>query len=470
MLKQSSNSGGKAKNKKMISRAFAKAASVEGREHRIKGGVVVKNKRSTVLYSTLALLAMAGCQVGTGGEDNRSTASGDNVLRVAWWGGQERHTMTLEVIDLFEEKYPDISVEPEYTSWDNYWERLTTQAAGSNLPDVVQLDYTKMNEYISRNLLKDLAPLIEDGSIDLSNVDDVYQDVNTIDDAIYGISLGSNALGMLYNAELFAEHGIELDEGYTYEDMKASMLKLKSALGDGFYGYDFNNTEFDLFFAYARQNGESVFNETGDGLGYSDETLVSYFQFIQGMVEEEAAPPHELTMEYIQGGDSTIADGTTSMLLIASNQIIGQQALTEAELDLKPLPEMEGGTEGNWIRPSMSFAISEHTNQEEHAALFIDFITNDPEANEILQAERGVPISAEIRSHLEGKVSPEVEKTFAYLEYVAENSAPADPLPPPGESEVRAAFLRVVESLKYGQTTPEDGAEQFRQQAESILK
>lgn len=30
------------------------------------------------------------------------------------------------------------------------------------------------------------------------------------------------------------------------------------------------------------------------------------------------------------------------MLLIASNQIIGQQALTEAELDLKPLPEMEG--------------------------------------------------------------------------------------------------------------------------------
>lgn len=118
----------------------------------------------------------------------------------------------------------------------------------------------------------------------------------------------------------------------------------------------------------------------------------------------------------------------------------------------------------------MSFAISEHTNQEEHAALFIDFITNDPEANEILQAERGVPISAEIRSHLEGKVSPEVEKTFAYLEYVAENSASADPLPPPGESEVRAAFLRIVESLKYGQTTPEDGAEQFRQQAESILK
>ncbi len=369
---------------------------------------------------------------------------------------------------IFEDKYPDIQVEPEYTAWDNYWERLTTQAAGSNLPDIVQMDNSKLNEYISRNLVKDLTPFIEEGSIDLTHVDDAYQDMNTIDDAVYAISLGSNALGMIYNQQLFDEHGVQLEEGYTYEDLKDKMRTLGEAVGDEFYGYDLIS-EFEMFSVFARQNGETVFNEAGDGLGFSDEHLVAFFQFLTEMLDEGLSPPHEITLEYVEGGDSPIADGLTGMGLIASNQIIGQQALTEEELSLSPLPALADGVEGNWIRPSMSFSVTEHTDQAENAALFIDFVTNDPEANEILQAERGVPISSEIRAHLEGKVSEEVEKTFEYLEYMAENAAPADPLPPPGESEVRGSFIRIVEAVKYGQTSPEEAAAQFRSEAEAIL-
>ncbi|WP_078393600.1 ABC transporter substrate-binding protein [Shouchella patagoniensis] len=426
----------------------------------------MRKNRNGVLIATVVLctLMIGGCQTGSSGDGGND----DDVLRVAWWGGQERHTMTLEMIQLFEKKHPDITVEPEYTAWDNYWERLTTQAAGSNLPDVVQMDNSKLNEYISRSLIKDLSPFIDDGIIDLSNVDDAYQDINTVDNAVYGISLGSNALGVVYNQELFDEHGIELEDGYTYEDLKEKMRELGAAVGDGFYGYDLSS-EFELFTVFARQSGESVFNEAGDGLGYTDETLIAFFQFVTEMLEEDLSPPHEITMEYIEGGESTIAGGLTGMGLIASNQIIGQQALTEEELSLSPLPALDGGVEGNWIRPSMSFSVTEHTNQEENAAVFIDFVTNDPEANEILQGERGVPISSEIRTHLEGKVSEEVEKTFGYLEFMAENSAPADPLPPPGESEVRGAFLRIIESVKYGQTSPEDATTQFRSEAESII-
>ncbi|GAF17597.1 rhamnose oligosaccharide ABC transport system, substrate-binding component [Bacillus sp. JCM 19046] len=52
---------------------------------------------------------------------------------------------------------------------------------------------------------------------------------------------------------------------------------------------------------------------------------------------------------------------------------------------------------------------------------------------------------------------------------MAENAAPADPLPPPGESEVRGSFIRIVEAVKYGQTSPEEAAAQFRSEAEAIL-
>ncbi|WP_054706650.1 extracellular solute-binding protein [Bacillus sp. JCM 19041] len=303
----------------------------------------MRKNRNEILFAAVALctLAIGGCQTGTSGDERND----DDVLRVAWWGGQERHTMTIEMIELFEEKYPDITVEPEYTAWDNYWERLTTQAAGSNLPDVVQMDNSKLNEYISRSLIKDLSPFIDEGVIDLSNVDDAYQDINTVDSAVYGISLGSNALGVVYNQELFDEHGIELEEGYTYEDLKEKMRELGAGVGDGFYGYDLSS-EFELFSVYARQSGESVFNEAGEGLGYTDETLIAFFEFVTEMLEEDLSPPHEITMEYIEGGESTIAGGLTGMGLIASNQIIGQQALTEEELSLSTLPALDGGLKG----------------------------------------------------------------------------------------------------------------------------
>ncbi|WP_454857838.1 hypothetical protein [Promicromonospora soli] len=43
------------------------------------------------------------------------------TLRVTWWGGDTRHARTQEVFDLFEEKYPDITIEPEFSDWTGYW-------------------------------------------------------------------------------------------------------------------------------------------------------------------------------------------------------------------------------------------------------------------------------------------------------------------------------------------------------------
>jgi len=48
------------------------------------------------------------------------------TLRVMWWGSQTRHERTQQVIKLFEEKYPDIDVKPEFTSWDGYWDKMAT--------------------------------------------------------------------------------------------------------------------------------------------------------------------------------------------------------------------------------------------------------------------------------------------------------------------------------------------------------
>ncbi|WP_416151612.1 ABC transporter substrate-binding protein [Salipaludibacillus sp. HK11] len=406
-------------------------------------------------------------------ENNANAASdGEEVeIRVAWWGGQERHDMTIEAIELFEAEYPHISVEPEYTSWDGYWERLSTQAAGNNLPDVINMDNSRLMEYSSRDLLVDLQPLIDSGAINMDDVDDVYQELNVADDGfVRAISLGANALGIITNDDVLAEHGIDLQPGYTYEEMIDAMLEIQDNTDEDFFGFDFANAEFEMFFVYARQHGEAVFNEAGDGLGFEEGTLVSFFEMVQSMVNDNAAATHDIMMDYIDGGNSMIGEGSAAMGMTASNQIIGAQQSTDMQLGLTVMPALEGGIDGNWIRPSMSFSISSHSEQQEAAATFIDFFTNSLEANEILQADRGVPVSSEVRNHLSGMVDGAVAETFDYLELVSDYTSPADPLSPPGEAEVRGSFQRMIETLKYDQATPEEATQQFIQEAQAVLE
>lgn len=392
------------------------------------------------------------------------------TIRVAWWGNQERHDMTLEAIELFVEE-TGIQVQTEYTGWDGYWERLNTQAAGSNLPDIIQMDNSYLNEYDSNGLLIDLASYVNEGTIDLSDVDDVYQEINEVDDRILAISAGANALGLVYNAEMLEEFGYDLEPGFTYDDLYEMNLSIKETMeadGQEYFGYDFANAEYELLNNWVRQHDQTFYNEAGDGLGFNEEVLVDYFDWVQTMVVDYAAPSHDIMMSYIEGGNSMVQEGTSAVQTAASNQLIGIQQGTDFELDVAILPSLDG-VHANYIRPSMSWSITEHANESDAAAQFIDFMTNNLEANEVLQAERGVPISSSVRDHLSEDLSDATRKTFDYLELVSEYTTDADPIAPPGETEVRGAFSRVIESLKYEQVAPEEAAEQFMNEAENIL-
>jgi len=100
---------------------------------------------------------LAGC----GGNNNNNAAATDSAtntpsetkpaattsaepvtLRIAWWGGDTRHSYTQQVIDMYEAKYPNVTIEPEYASFDDYWKKLAPQAAANRLPDIVQMDLT----------------------------------------------------------------------------------------------------------------------------------------------------------------------------------------------------------------------------------------------------------------------------------------------------------------------------------------
>ena len=107
------------------------------------------------------------------------------TLRVTWWGSQTRHDLTMAAIEKFQEKYPWITVEPEFTSWDGYWSKLATQVAGGLLPDVIQMDYQYLIQYAQSGVLADLKPYFESGTIDVSNVAESVLTSGQVGEKIY---------------------------------------------------------------------------------------------------------------------------------------------------------------------------------------------------------------------------------------------------------------------------------------------
>lgn len=395
------------------------------------------------------------------------TGAENVTIRFGWWGGQVRHDRTLEVIEMFEAEFPHITVEATFATWDDYWQLLNTQAAGNNLPDVIQMDLTRMNEFDVSNLLVDLNPFISNGTIDLSNVDDVYQEVLRLDGRTLGISGGANAFAFVINPAFATEHGFDFTPGYTWDEFISFLIDTRASIGNDFYGFFFNTAEYEVFQVFVRQAGEQMYTVDGS-LGFSEQTLTNFFTLVQDMSNDDIVVSIAREAAVVNAAE-VFHDGTVVAAMVASNQIIGLQDATDVELALALLPMSDGSTPGNWIRSSMSFAITSHSTEQEAAAKFIDFLTNSIEANAVLLADRGVPIASHVRDGIIDIVSPAVQETFTILDDVAAFSSPADGLPPAGQGEVRAAFFRYIEQLRHNVTDPQTATQQFMAEASNIL-
>ena len=82
----------------------------------------------------------------------------------------------------------------------------------------------------------------------------------------------------------------------------------------------------------------------------------------------------------------------------------------------------------------MFFSITSQAKEPDAAAMFIDFFTNDVAANEILFAERGVPVSSEIRDALKPELGKAQLEMFEFLDRVVADSSP---IRPPGSGRPR---------------------------------
>jgi len=459
-------------------------------------GVIFMKKFIVLLIVSVMLISLAACGSPTPSAQTPATTdktpaastSGSGTeakpydtkanLRMIWWGSQTRHDYTQAAIKVFEKLYPNITITPEFTAWDAYWEKLAAMSAAKNLPDIIQQDYKYITSYTNNELIIDLQPYVDRGIIDLSDCSEATWSGGIVNGKLVAINLGMNTGCTMIDAEIFEKAGIPIPKDTwtikEYQEICDKLVAMKGELGIDYADQSGKNAfNEQIQFAF-REKGLWFYNQDGsESFGWDKETgkeiIVNLLKREKENIEKKRTAPLSVREENeVNGPESGLIVKGKAAINTAnwSNQA---KALTNAagkNFVLLALPS-ETEKKMQYIKPSQFLSVSSHSKYPEQAAFFISEFTNNIEMNYELKGERGVPISDKVREALAATFEPDsIDK--AVFDYVGRIAPIANQIwrpEPNANAAIIVLYQNMLKNVVDEGMAPEEAFEIFYEQA-----
>lgn len=431
----------------------------------------VPRRASAVVSAAVAALVLGSCSSAGDGPDAAATLDPDEeiTLRVTWWGDDDRAARYTEALELFEEQYPNITIQPEFVTFDDYWTARATEAAGSSLPDVMQFDSSFLRQYAGTGQLLDLSPYLG-GQIDTSELADELIDSGRIDDAVYAVPTATNTLATFYDPGLVEHVGLEpLADDYTWDDLAAWVAEYSAAGADedpALYGSNDYTGIFWAFLQYLVQQGVTPFTDDG-GLGFTPEHMTQWLESGTELRAAGAFFPVQRAQQLAPEGGFTVNEQALEMSW--DNFLAGYVAGSGVEdITMLPVPSGQDGQKHMFAR-TFQMAASAHTEHPEAVAALLDFFVNEPEIGRIFGTSKGVPATQSQRDAMELEPGSVDARVVEYEERMADQITEPAPIPVEGFGALEAEYKRLGEELQYENITVDEFVEQWFAMADAQL-
>lgn len=377
-------------------------------------------------------------------------------LRFNWWGGDAINEKTLNAIQKFEEKYPNIKVTPEYESFSGHEEKLALAINSGNAPDVMQLDYTWVNDYSPNgDNFYDLNKL--SNIIDLDNYEQSSLDTFTINGKLQAIPVSTTGRVFGWNIKTFEEVGI--DYPTTNEELLAAGQAFK-AYGEDYYPLlllDLDRAFFLRYYIESKYDKDWI----KDGqFNVTKEELTDGFDYLKTLEENHVIPTDEKLAgdgaENIETNANWIAGKYAGIYLYDTSLRNKFRAVTDSDYAVGDYIEL-GDYHGSERKFTQEFAIAANTQHPAEAAALIQFLLADPEAVQILGTDRGISANKaaiEVLDFTGDKVKEANDKLKAWtdrqLDFVFERQS---------FTGTDGALRLALQEASYGQKTSEQCAQ-----------
>ena len=392
-------------------------------------------RRGLTVLSALTVLGAVGACGGT-----NDGGDGDVTIRFTWWGSDDRARLTEEAVALFEERNPGIDVVTSYSAFDGYFEKLATETAGGNPPDVIQMDYAYLREYADRGVLADLN------------------------------EFGEDQLGTEEITPLLATSGeIDLPEpGWTWEDWFDASLELADATDGESVGLTDFGWSWETFQVWLRQQDKDLYTEDAE-LAFERADVVEYMELLDRFRSEGASTEGSVTAQ-IDGAveNSPVSRGLAFADFSWDSTVPSFFSVLGRPVALAPMPRI-GERVGQFAKPAMLVSVAEGSEHKEAAAALVDFLLNDEDAGKIQGTTRGMPVNESVREAVGAELEGADEVVYEYEELLADELEETPPPPPPGNSTLKREWERLNQVVAFGQISIDEAADQFLNRAQQEL-
>lgn len=318
------------------------------------------------------------------------------TLRFSWWGGDDRHKATLDAIDLWNTRHPDIEIIPEYGGWDGWQEKVSAQISGGTEPDVMQINYDWLVSMSpDGNGFYDLERLTD--QLDLSGFDPDILSFGERCGKLNAVTVSVTGRGLFYNSDVYQRLGAEFPR--TWDEL----LGLGKIFGENdIYPIDLDiqsgGTAWYLSIVYIQQKTGRQFITMDGDLGFTCDDIKDALDFYktmekQGVIRTIKTRTDEDGNAALYQSPEFISGNVAGVLEWGSSVGKYEDVLPENTLKTGDFLSSEEGSGGWMIKPSMLYAISANTQYPDEAAAFINFLLNDPNCARILGTTRGIPAS-----------------------------------------------------------------------------
>ncbi len=434
---------------------------------------------STMASASAASSTSASAPVASPTSATASQSAGvGGSLDYSWWGSQPRTVKTQAVVGLYLAAHKNVTINGQFADFTSYFNRLTVQAAGHNLPCVVQMQSTSLGAFANPQVLLPLDDLVASGQIDVSGVDKKLLDTGKGPDGkLYMIPTGTFMHAVLLNTTELQKAGIASPAStWTWTDYTNLLLALQSHLPSGKYAAELNAGGLLDFMAFLSGNGATFTDPTGKTLASSKDLMIQWFTIWETLRKAGATVTSAMSAEETDTPETKfIALGTAMERIEATNQLSAIQAALDTKapgdkLVMLPLPYGPSGP--SQVPGTNGISIAANCNNVVTAASYINFFLNDIGAAKAYQSDNGTAAAAAQRQALESDpntpAAVKVQLQF-YDSVVAQGALNPQPYPA-AFTGLSGIFKTAYQEVSSGQKTASDAVDEFFTNAQNLLK
>ncbi|OED38139.1 ABC transporter substrate-binding protein [Chromatiales bacterium (ex Bugula neritina AB1)] len=310
-----------------------------------------------------------------------SLASGlARAVEIEYWQYffQARVTAMETLIDNFEKANPDITVKMTHFPYADYRTKVAAAIPAGEGPDVVQLFYGWLNDYVEAKLIQ---PLPADVFVPAEIEKEFFPMVQAMkrDGEYMALPTAVRSLALFYNERLFKEAGIDAPPA-TLEELVETAKKLTKKDGAGnltSVGITTGMTAQDHHWfreVLVRQFGGEPYTDDYQTVNYSNEAGQKALAFYDGLRSE-----HGVTQSgFMDEPQAAFKAGRAGMHIDGSFRIGALNKTRGLKYGVAELPAGPTGVKSNYSSYWVNGITSKATGEKHAAAVkFMQYVTSD---------------------------------------------------------------------------------------------